>query len=85
MNAAVPERPLPTPTRESQSFWDGMREGRFMVQHCAGCGKARGAAGATTADLTFRISNRRSAAPDAAEISPQTSLSWPRLDAAKAA
>ena len=39
--AVAPERPLPTPTRESQAFWDGMREGRFMVQHCAGCGKAR--------------------------------------------
>jgi hypothetical protein len=32
--APLPERPLPTPTRESQAFWDGMREGRFMVQHC---------------------------------------------------
>ena len=46
MNAApapqpAPERPLPTPTRASQPFWDGMREGRFMVQHCTGCGKAR--------------------------------------------
>ena len=39
--AAAPERPLPTPTRESQPFWDGMREGRFMLQHCSGCGKVR--------------------------------------------
>jgi len=37
----LPERPLPTPTRESQPFWDGMREGRFMLQHCAACGKVR--------------------------------------------
>ena len=37
----VPERPLPTPTRESQPFWDGLREGRFMLQHCASCGKVR--------------------------------------------
>ena len=37
----VPERPLPTPTRESQAYWDGMRAGRCMLQHCAGDGKAR--------------------------------------------
>ena len=37
----APERPLPTPTRESQPHWDGMREGRFLLQHCSGCGKAR--------------------------------------------
>ena len=36
-------------------------------------------------DLTRRISNSRSAAPDAAETSPQTSLSWPRPAAANAA
>ena len=35
------ERPLPVPTRESQPYWDGMREGRFMLQHCSGCGKVR--------------------------------------------
>ena len=39
--APAPERPLPTPTRESQPFWDGMREGRFLLQHCAACGKVR--------------------------------------------
>jgi uncharacterized OB-fold protein len=38
---AQPERPLPTPTRDSQPYWDGMREGRFMLQHCAACGKVR--------------------------------------------
>jgi hypothetical protein len=38
---AAPERPLPTPTRDSQPYWDGMREGRFMLQHCAACGKVR--------------------------------------------
>ena len=37
----APERPLPVPTRESQPFWDGMREGRFMLQHCAQCSKVR--------------------------------------------
>ena len=39
--APAPERPLPVPTRESQSYWDGLREGRLMLQHCAGCGKVR--------------------------------------------
>jgi uncharacterized protein len=37
----MPERPLPTPTRESQAYWDGMREGKLVLQHCAGCGKVR--------------------------------------------
>jgi len=39
--AAAPERPMPTPTRESQSYWDGLREGKLMLQHCASCGKIR--------------------------------------------
>ncbi len=39
--APLPERPMPTPTRESQPYWDGLREGRFMLQHCASCGKVR--------------------------------------------
>ncbi|HTR86452.1 MAG TPA: Zn-ribbon domain-containing OB-fold protein [Reyranella sp.] len=38
---AAPERPLPTPTRESQPYWDGLREGKLMLQHCSSCGKAR--------------------------------------------
>lgn len=32
---------MPTPTRESQPYWDGLREGRFTLQHCASCGKVR--------------------------------------------
>ncbi len=39
--APVPERPMPVPTRESQPYWDGMREHRLMLQHCSSCGKAR--------------------------------------------
>jgi len=38
---AAPERPMPVPTRESKPYWDGLREGRFMLQHCAACGKVR--------------------------------------------
>ena len=41
MSDAVPQRPLPTPTRESAPYWEGMREGRFCLQHCAACGKVR--------------------------------------------
>jgi uncharacterized OB-fold protein len=37
----APERPLPTPTRESQPYWDGLREGRFLLQYCSSCGKVR--------------------------------------------
>jgi uncharacterized OB-fold protein len=39
--APLPERPMPTPTRESQPYWDGMRDGKLMLQHCASCGKVR--------------------------------------------
>ena len=41
VSQSAPERPLPTPTRESQPHWDGMREGRFLLQHCSACGKVR--------------------------------------------
>ena len=37
----LPERPLPTPTRESQPYWDGMREHKFRLQHCTSCGEVR--------------------------------------------
>lgn len=39
--APQPERPMPVPTRESQPYWDGLREGKLMLQHCAACGKVR--------------------------------------------
>jgi uncharacterized protein len=39
--APAPERPLPTPTRESKPYWDGLSEGKLMLQHCASCGKVR--------------------------------------------
>ena len=41
MSDAVPQRPLPMPTRESVPYWEGMREGRFRLQHCTACGKVR--------------------------------------------
>ena len=39
--APQPERPMPVPTRESQAYWDGLREGKLMLQHCMNCGKVR--------------------------------------------
>jgi uncharacterized OB-fold protein len=39
--APLPERPMPVPTRESQPYWDGLREGKLMLQHCASCGTVR--------------------------------------------
>jgi uncharacterized protein len=32
----------PTPTMESQPWWDALREGRFTVQVCGACGTAQG-------------------------------------------
>src|SRR4029078_11638061 len=30
---------IPTPDLETQPFWDGCREGRFLVRHCNTCGE----------------------------------------------
>ncbi len=32
-------KPLPVPDPESTPFWDGMREGRLMLQRCASTGE----------------------------------------------
>jgi uncharacterized OB-fold protein len=37
----APPRPLPTPTRDSQAYWDGMKEHKFRLQYCTSCGKVR--------------------------------------------
>jgi uncharacterized OB-fold protein len=34
-------KPLPEPTRDSKPYWDGLAEGRLMIQKCAACGKLR--------------------------------------------
>lgn len=31
-------KPLPSPTPETQPYWDGCREGELRIQHCNGCG-----------------------------------------------
>jgi uncharacterized protein len=30
---------LPTPDVETQPFWDGCKEGRFLLRHCDACGE----------------------------------------------
>ncbi len=34
-----PGRPLPTPTPETQHFWDGTRAGELRLQRCESCAK----------------------------------------------
>jgi uncharacterized protein len=31
-------KPLPTPDADSAAYWQGLREGKLLLQHCAGCG-----------------------------------------------
>jgi hypothetical protein len=35
------EKPVPSPTTETQPYWDGLNEGRLRVQRCADCCKLR--------------------------------------------
>jgi uncharacterized OB-fold protein len=30
-------KPLPTPSRESQPYWSGLKEHRLLMQHCDSC------------------------------------------------
>ena len=30
---------IPSPDIETQPFWDGCREGRFLLRHCNACGE----------------------------------------------
>lgn len=32
---------VPSPTRDTQPYWDGLRQGRLVLQRCADCGKVR--------------------------------------------
>lgn len=31
-------KPLPAPDPDSQAYWDGLKEGHLLLQHCSGCG-----------------------------------------------
>ena len=37
----VYEKLVPSPTPETQPYWDGLNEGRLRLQRCADCGKVR--------------------------------------------
>jgi uncharacterized protein len=41
MTADAYLKPVPEPTPESKPYWDGLNEGRLLLQACAGCGKVR--------------------------------------------
>lgn len=41
MNAEGYLKPLPEPTQDSQPYWDGLKQGRLLLQKCASCGKVR--------------------------------------------
>ena len=34
-------RPAPQPNRDSKPYWDGLSDGRIMLQQCSGCGQIR--------------------------------------------
>ena len=34
-------KPVPEPGRESKPYWDGLNEGRLLIQKCGECGKLR--------------------------------------------
>ena len=31
-------KPMPAPDPDSQAYWDGLKEGRLLLQHCNDCG-----------------------------------------------
>ena len=35
------DAPLPSPTPDSQPYWDGLRAGKLLLQRCAQCGTIR--------------------------------------------
>ena len=41
MPPEAPAKPLPEPTRDSKPYWDGLNEGRLLLQQCAACRKIR--------------------------------------------
>ncbi len=34
-------KPVPSPTPDTQPYWDGLNEGKLLIQKCGSCGKLR--------------------------------------------
>jgi uncharacterized OB-fold protein len=41
VSAVLPERLGPTVTPDTRFFWDGLKDGRLLIQRCGGCGVLR--------------------------------------------
>jgi uncharacterized protein len=41
MSQTMPAKPMPDPNPETRPYWDGLAQGRLMLQRCAGCGRIR--------------------------------------------
>jgi uncharacterized OB-fold protein len=41
MSGEPATKPVPEPTRDSKPYWDGLGQGRLLIQTCAACGKLR--------------------------------------------
>ena len=41
MSTEAAAKPLPEPTRDSKPYWDGLNEGRLLLQQCAACKRIR--------------------------------------------
>lgn len=41
MTAIEYMKPLPEPSPDTKPFWDGLNEGKLLLQTCSDCGKAR--------------------------------------------
>lgn len=41
MSQTTPSKLLPDPSPETRPYWDGLAEGRLMLQRCADCGSIR--------------------------------------------
>jgi len=34
-------KPLPTPDADSQAYWQGLKDGKLLLQHCSDCGNVQ--------------------------------------------
>jgi uncharacterized OB-fold protein len=41
MSQTLPAKPMPEPSPETRPYWDGLAEGRLMLQRCGDCGRIR--------------------------------------------